>query len=214
MTMSPDALAQRRIGAVAAPPPAVLAALVVLLGALLRLYHVTRLSLWVDEGITVMFSHLPWPAVLGLRGVYDAHPPLYYALVKLVAAVGAPDVVAGRLVSVVAGTAGIAVLYLLVARLATTWVGLTAATVLALSPSHLWYSQEARQYALDVTLALVSYLALVAFLHSCSRVAAPGPSSTACRSSWLCTSSTAPCSRWRRRPCSSCWPRDGSGGAR
>lgn len=166
MTMSPDALARRRIGAVAAPPPAVLAALVVLLGALLRLYHVTRLSLWVDEGITVMFSHLPWPAVLGLRGVYDAHPPLYYALVKLVAAVGAPDVVAGRLVSVVAGTAGIAVLYLLVARLATTWVGLAAATVLALSPSHLWYSQEARQYALDVTLALVSYLALVAFLQS------------------------------------------------
>ena len=142
-----------------------LIALVVLLGGALRVYHMTALSLWVDEGITVMFSHLSWPAVLGLQGVYDAHPPLYYALVKLVS-LAVPDLVAGRLVSVVAGTATILALYLLVARLATKWIGLAAALALAVSPSHIWYAQEARQYALNVLLVVLSYLALVAFLQS------------------------------------------------
>ncbi len=150
-------IARRRV-----PPADALAVVVVLLGGLLRLYHVTALSLWVDEGITVMFSHLSWPVVLGLHGGYDAHPPLYYALVKLVARV-APDTIAGRLVSVVAGTATLAVLYLLVSRLAGKWVALAAALVLAVSPSHIWYSQEARQYALNVLLVLLSYLALVAY---------------------------------------------------
>jgi len=162
-TARPD-LSTRR-PALAIVSPDALAALIVLLGGVLRVYHFTALSLWVDEGITVMFSHLSWPAVLGLQGVYDAHPPLYYALVKLVAT-AVPDVAAGRLISVVAGTGTIGVLYLLVSRLTNRWVGLGAALALAVSPSHIWYSQEARQYALNVLLVLLSYLALVAFLQS------------------------------------------------
>src|SRR5579864_6731310 len=60
-----------------------LAAGVVLLGGVLRLYHVNALSLWVDEGLTVIDARLPWPTVLGFGRVYSPHPPLYFALVKL-----------------------------------------------------------------------------------------------------------------------------------
>ncbi len=134
----------------------------VLLGGLLRLYRFDHLSLWLDEGFTVRFSRLPWVEVLGLRGEYDPHPPLYYVLVKLTA-LFVPDLQAGRLLSVLTGTATIAVLYLIVARLLRPAAGLLAAFLLALSPLHLWYSQEARQYA-PMTLAIaLAYLALIEY---------------------------------------------------
>lgn len=139
--------------------PALLVA-IVLLGGLLRLYRLTALSLWLDEGFTVHFARLPWRRVIGLEGQYDPHPPLYYAIIKA-ASIPLPELWAGRVVSAVAGIATLAVLYLLVARLVNRAAGLLAALALALSPVHVWYSQEARQYTL-MTLAIAgSYLALV-----------------------------------------------------
>lgn len=134
----------------------------------LRLYHLTRLSLWLDEGFTVFYSRFSWPALLGLRGQYDVHPPLYYALVKLVAPV-LSDEVAGRAVSAVAGTLTVVVLYRLAALLAGPRVALVAALVLALSPLHVWYSQEGRMYALAVLLVTLSYLALIELAQGGSR---------------------------------------------
>jgi mannosyltransferase len=142
--------------------PARLLILIVLLGGLLRFYRFTALSLWLDEGFTVYYSRLPWRTVLGLDGAYDVHPPLYYALVKSVSLV-LPEGMAGRVISVVAGTLTILVLFALVARLAGAWVALLSSLVLATSPLHIWYSQEARQYALVVLLICTSYLALIAF---------------------------------------------------
>jgi mannosyltransferase len=135
---------------------------VVLLGGLLRFYGYDRLSLWLDEGFTVMFSRLPWDVVLGLRGAYDPHPPLYYALVKLLLSL-APEVSAGRLLSVVAGTLTIPVAYALGRKLFNPWAGLVASMALALSPLHVWYSQEARQYAVALLLVALSYYALLSF---------------------------------------------------
>src|SRR5579884_1449815 len=80
-----------------------LAAGISLLGGLLRLYHFDALSLWVDEGLTVDFARLPWSILLGFGRVYSPHPPLYFALVKLLSTV-CPELVAGRLISVLAGT--------------------------------------------------------------------------------------------------------------
>jgi 4-amino-4-deoxy-L-arabinose transferase-like glycosyltransferase len=137
---------------------------VALLGGLLRFYGYDRLSLWLDEGFTVMFSRLPWDQVLGLRGAYDPHPPLYYALVKLLSQV-APEVSAGRLLSVVAGILTIPVVYALGRKLFTPWAGLVASVALALSPLHVWYSQEARQYAVAFLLVALSYYALLSFYH-------------------------------------------------
>jgi len=138
---------------------------VVLLGGVLRLYHLTTLSLWVDEGITISVARAPWPTVLGLHGAYEVHPPLYFAFIKAVS-LWLPESNAGRVVSMIAGTATIGVLYLLVARLVQPWAGVVAGLVLAVAPLHIWYSQEARQYALVVLLITTTYLALVAFVQS------------------------------------------------
>src|SRR4029453_17325228 len=76
---------------------------VFVLAALLRVYNFNVRPLWNDEGFTVLYTRMSWADVLGLHGYYDIHPPLYYALVKLVGLL-ASEKLAGRLLSVVAGT--------------------------------------------------------------------------------------------------------------
>lgn len=143
---------------------AVLAALggIMALGLGLRLYQLQRLSLWLDETSTIYFARFTWPHILGLQGWYDDHPPLYFALIKLVTLV-VSEVDAGRVTSAVAGVATLPVLAALVARLVNWRAGLVAALVLAVSPLHVWYSQEARMYTPVVLTVTLSYLALVAF---------------------------------------------------
>src|SRR6476661_4619773 len=152
----------------AALTPARLAVAVCLLGGLLRLYRLDALSLWVDEGDTVFDARLPWPALLGVNGPFEPHPPLYFILVKLMSAV-APEMLAGRLVSLLAGVGTIGALYLLGARLAGPRVGLLAALALTLAPLHIWYSQEARPYAVTALLVCASYLALLRLYDGLSR---------------------------------------------
>ncbi|GIW05004.1 MAG: hypothetical protein KatS3mg059_1624 [Thermomicrobiales bacterium] len=144
------------------PVTLALAAGVIALGAALRVFHLFHLSLWLDEGFTVLYSRLPWPSVLGLHGFYSPHPPLYFSLVKAVAAVTS-DAVAGRLISVTAAIATLPVFYALATRLLDRRGALVATGVLALSPLHLYYAQEARMYALLVLLVAVTYLALVSY---------------------------------------------------
>src|SRR5919201_4430398 len=151
--------------AMAALSPAGLAVCAVALGGLLRWYRFNALSLWVDEGLTVMHARLSWPVLLGFGRIYDPHPPFYYALVKVTSYV-VPEVIAGRLLSVIAGTLTIAVVYALVTRLLHPWAGVLAAVALAVAPLHLWYSQEARQYAVTALLVAMTYLALVAYVQS------------------------------------------------
>ena len=136
--------------------------LIVALGGFLRFFRLNDLSLWLNEGFTIRFSRLPWTQVIGLQGEYDPHPPLYYTIIKATAVV-VPDLYAGRVVSAIAGTATLVVLYLIVSHLLNPISGLISAAALAVSPVHIWYSQEARQYALMTLAVSLSYLALVLF---------------------------------------------------
>jgi hypothetical protein len=133
-----------------------------LVAGVVRAYQFDALNLWFDEGATIRFAKLPWPEVLGLRGQYEPHPPFYYAAVKLLE-IALPVVSAGRLLSIVVGTATVAVLYALAARLLGRVGAVGAALVLSLSPLHLWYSREARMYAPATLLIALAALALVGF---------------------------------------------------
>src|SRR5213078_3841336 len=61
-----------------------------------------------------------------------------------------------RLPSAIFGTAAVGMLFLLSRRLFGATAGLVAAGLLALSPFHIAYSQEARAYALFVLLSIAS----------------------------------------------------------
>ncbi len=132
------------------------------IAGLVRFHSFARASLWLDEGSTIYFSHLPWVDVLGLRGGYDTHPPLYYALVKATSLL-VGDVDAGRVVSVVGGTLSVLLLLHLAERLAGRRVALVAGMLAATAPLLVWYSQEARQYEVTSVAVLASYLALIAY---------------------------------------------------
>lgn len=141
---------------------------IVVLGGALRLYRLDALSLWLDEGFAVLFTRQDWATVLGLHGAYDFHPPLYFSLAKLAGLV-LPESVAGRAVSWLAGTLTLPVVYALGTRLLDVRAGLIAALALALSPPHLWFSQEARPFAATTLAVGLAYLALVGFYQTAGR---------------------------------------------
>lgn len=128
----------------------------------MRLYRYDALSLWFDEGVSLYLARLPWHEVLLNIQFYDTHPAGYPVVLKLVSDL-LPEAVAGRLLSVICGTLTILVLYFLARSLMGSRAALLAALALAVSPLHIWYSQEARPYAAVALLVALSYLALVTF---------------------------------------------------
>jgi mannosyltransferase len=128
---------------------------ITLFGAGLRLYGLSRQSLWSDEGFSLAFASVPaemaWEALLT-----DAvHPPLYYGLLRVTLWLGRSEV-ALRLPSVFAGILAIPLAYALALRLTRRRnVALFVSLLLSVCPFHVWYSQEARMYSLFVSFGLV-----------------------------------------------------------
>jgi len=142
--------------------PLALLGLVVLAGALLRIAGVGQ-NLFGDELFAYFEVH-----GRSLAGVFDqlrappvaypteVSPPLFFVLARAADALGDP--VALRVPSLLAGTGAIAVVWALGRRAAGELAGLVGAAVLALSPYAIFYSQEARPYALMMLLVALSTL--------------------------------------------------------
>jgi mannosyltransferase len=98
-------------------------------------------------------------------GFSESAPPLYYALAWLWTQVTGAGEVGLRSLSAVAGVATIPVAYLLGAELRGRRTGLIGAALVAVNPMLIWYSQEARAYALFVLLTAISMLYFVRALE-------------------------------------------------
>lgn len=134
-------------------------------GALLRFWDIGRDSLWEDEAASVFYARLPVGALLG-RNLDPGNPPGYRVLLKGWIALFGESEAGLRSMSALAGTLAV----LALGWLGRSWsnraaVGLCAAALLAISPYHVYYSREARGYALCVLLAIVSSWLLLAFLR-------------------------------------------------
>jgi len=142
--------------------PQLLAA-IVLLAFALRLAGLGHKSLWIDEADSVYFAQHAWDSLLWR--LCDPHPPGYYALLKLFIELGGISEFAVRLPSAIAGVLTVAAL----ARFTHEFTALAGpkkhirrklvsqalpAALLAVSPLHVWYSQEARMYAWVTLLGL------------------------------------------------------------
>jgi len=138
------------------------------LGALLRCYHLGTQSLWFDEAASVAHSQGSLAQLLHSLTTGEGSPPLYFLLLHLVLRVGHSEI-AVRAMSVVFGLLSIPLLYFFARALFGPATGLIAALLLAVSPFALYYSQEARPYALLMALSIAScYTLLLA-------VKRPGP---------------------------------------
>jgi uncharacterized membrane protein len=148
----------------------------VLLALGLRLARLRFQPLWWDEGWSLYFATTGVGTMLE-RTAVDIHPPFYYLLLHLWTRLFGPGVGSVRLLSVLIGTATVPLLYLAGKRLpdrrgpllylagkrllGRSGALLVAVALLALSPFHIYYSQEVRMYGLVTLLGLAAtYFAL------------------------------------------------------
>ncbi|HEV2775095.1 MAG TPA: glycosyltransferase family 39 protein [Solirubrobacteraceae bacterium] len=133
-------------------------ALVLLAGALLRFATLDAQSLWYDEAVTAQLLRMDLGTMLRAIPDSESTPPLYYALAWLWAQVFGTGEVGLRSLPALLGTATIAVAWALGARLGGMRARTFAAILVAFSPMLIWFSQEARAYALLTLLAALSAL--------------------------------------------------------
>jgi predicted membrane-bound mannosyltransferase len=123
-------------------------AVIVAAAAWWRLSNLANPGLWLDE-------------ILGVRGVGPEHGPIYYATMR--ATTGAhPNEFLTRLPFALAGILGVAVACFLGRAAAGPWLGIAVGAFVATSPVHLYYSREARPYAV---LLLCGFVGLLAIVH-------------------------------------------------
>lgn len=122
----------------------------------LRLARLGSEGLWNDECATAIWARLPGPELLAALRV-DNHAPLFFFLERAVTAVLGYGEAALRLLPALAGIATVGLAAVVGARIVSRRAGLLAALLLAISPLHLHYSQEAKSYALQMLLALAVF---------------------------------------------------------
>ena len=122
---------------------------------LVRLLMLGRKSLWLDEAATLRIAATSVEDIVS--GRWDQHPPIYYLLMRCWIRLGRGEFIL-RLPSALVGVAAIPLLDRLMRQWGSRWVAMASAWLLAIAPLHIWYSQEARMYALVCTLGLASTL--------------------------------------------------------
>ena len=155
-----------RAGDTGYPSRPLLLCAVTLLAFAVRVQRIGWQPLWWDEGYTTFFATEPLARMLELTA-QDIHPPLYYtALHHWIALLNSASPAVTRLFSVTSATVAIPLLGVLASRLTrgSTVASVTAATLLALNPMHVYYSQEIRMYSLAATLAVAATLVLVMWI--------------------------------------------------
>jgi 4-amino-4-deoxy-L-arabinose transferase-like glycosyltransferase len=127
-------------------------------GAALRFATLGGQSLWLDEAVTARLLRHDFGGMLKAIPDSESTPPLYYALAWLWTHVFGTSEVGMRSLSALLGCATIVIVWALGRRLGGERAALAAAALVAVNPMLIWFSQEARAYALLVALASLSAL--------------------------------------------------------
>jgi hypothetical protein len=115
-------------------------------------------GLWLDEAISVKQAHLGLPQLIQTLADTDRHPPLHHAVLWATVRLFGDSDLAVRGPSIAAGVLLVPVVYALGAELYDRRTGVAAALLTAVAPILVWYSQEARGYALETLFATLAVL--------------------------------------------------------
>jgi len=138
---------------------------ILLLAFCLRLFRLDEREIWYDEAFAVLYAEKDLGAILygtvtTVEGAAaDIHPLLYYFFLHHWMSFGQGPVMV-RFPSVVFGMLSVCLVFRLGRELFDPRVGILGAGLTAISPFHIWYSQEARMYGL---LCLTSLLSIYFF---------------------------------------------------
>jgi 4-amino-4-deoxy-L-arabinose transferase-like glycosyltransferase len=131
-----------------------------LAGAALRVHGIGKESVWLDEAFSITVANAGFDTIIAETSE-DVHPPLYYMLLEAWMSVAGTSETAARLLSTIFDLGLVVATFALGRRLAGETAGLLAAFLLAISPFHVEFSQEARMYTLLALLGALSTFALI-----------------------------------------------------
>jgi hypothetical protein len=121
-----------------------------------RFLNLDAPGLWLDE-------------ILGVRGIGPEHGPVYYAAMRAMTR-QEPNEFLTRLPFALAGLAGVMAAFAAGRAASGSWLGIGAASALAASPIHIYYSREARPYALLVLCGMAGVYALAQAIRTKGRL--------------------------------------------
>lgn len=127
------------------------------LGFCLRLYHLDAPCLWFDEICTTLRIQYTLPETIK-HLVYSPFPPLYYIVMKLWANIFGNSEFSIRFPSLLFSVLSIIFIFKLSKEIFNENVGLIAALLLSISPYSINYAQEAKMYAMEWSLGILSFL--------------------------------------------------------
>lgn len=144
--------------------------IIVLLGLFLRLYKLDYKSMWIDE----LYSVVPTNPQNDISFIIDYcksdQPPVYFLLLHGWFKIFGYTSYFARLFSVFCGILGIVSVFFLGKEIINEKVGLLAGFLCSINYFHIYYSQEARFYALLFLLTNVSFIFFVRCLKKGSLV--------------------------------------------
>lgn len=113
----------------------------------LRLYHLGYHDFWYDEIFTVRYAQYPW---------HNWNAPLYWILLHPWIKIFGVSEFSLRFPSLLFSFLSVILVFILGKALFNKKVGMMASAFMGLSPFHLWYAQEARDYSMVLFLGLFS----------------------------------------------------------
>ena len=127
-----------------------------LAAAVIRFSTLGLQSFWLDEGYTERLLRMSLSGMLRAIPRTESTPPVYYVLAWVWVRVFGNGEVGVRSLSALAGVLTVPVAYALARRLAGARAAVIAGLLVTVSPLLVWFSQEARAYALATLLTAVS----------------------------------------------------------
>jgi mannosyltransferase len=141
---------------------------ILLLAFLLRIACLDAQSLWWDEALSVEVGSMNLLSLLENRLNIRNHAPLFFLVLHYWLVIGRNEFVV-RALSVIFGVSGVAGMFALANLVGGKKLGIIGAFALAISPFHIWYSQEVRMYSLAVFLILLIHYFFLRLLHKDKR---------------------------------------------
>jgi len=129
-----------------------------ILAAFLRFYNLGFQSLWTDELYSLSLINKSLSSIIRVCLNSDPNPPLYYLFLWMWTKVFGGGAYASRALSALFGVLGVISIYVLGKRLFSKAAGFIALAILSVNIYHIYYSQEARSYAMAFLLSILSFL--------------------------------------------------------
>jgi 4-amino-4-deoxy-L-arabinose transferase-like glycosyltransferase len=142
---------------------------IVLVAVALRVPTLDLQSFWADEAATVDVVRHDLGDLYAVVRDQESTPPLYYLLARIWTVVTGTGEVGLRSLSAVIGVLTVPVVAAVGTRMRGARAGMFAALLVATNPLLIWFSQEARAYALLVLLTALSLLTLLRAVEHPSR---------------------------------------------